>query len=112
MNVLLEASNEERKLRARVREATTLLGALDALLEAEDLSEGESQDEFHSNDLQECYVFVMSEEEDGTTDKAISSDAAEDDESTDDELDKEVRELNGEPKPRKKPGSTNQSPMI
>ena len=53
MGVLLEASNEEGKVRTRVREANTLLCALDALLEVEDFSEDKSQDEFHFNDFQE-----------------------------------------------------------
>ena len=39
--------DEERKVRARVRRATTLDGALDSLLEFENLSEAESEIEFN-----------------------------------------------------------------
>ena len=53
MGVLLEASNEERNVRTRVREASTLLGALDALLEFENLSDDEGQGECHFNEFQE-----------------------------------------------------------
>ena len=61
MSVLLEASHEERKVRARVRRATTLDGALDSLLEFENLSEAESQSDFEFDEFQECEFFVMSD---------------------------------------------------
>ena len=52
MNVLLEASHEERNVRARVRRATTLDGALISLLEFEKLSEAERQSDFEFDELQ------------------------------------------------------------
>ena len=58
MGVLLEASNEERQVRTRVREASTLFGALDALLEFENLSDDEGQGECHFNDFQDCAKFT------------------------------------------------------
>ena len=102
LGVLCAASNEERKVRSRVREASTLFGALDALLEFENLSEEEEEGEYHFNDFQECEFYIMSEDEGGNTAKAKTTDAEEIQESTEDEVDKEVRELNREPKPKKR----------
>ena len=102
LGVLCAASNEERKVRSRVREASTLFGALDALLEFENLSEEEEEGEYHFNDFQDWEFYVMSEDEGGNTAKATTTDAEENQESTEDEVDKEVRELNREPKPKKR----------
>ena len=62
-DVLLEASHEEHKVRSRVRVAATLDGALDSLLEFENLSEDESQSEFNSDEFEDCQFFVMSDGE-------------------------------------------------
>ena len=81
MGVLLEASNEERKLRACIRGAATLEEALEASINFGGCVEEGSEDEFNFNDFDNCKFFELS---DGGG-------------STEDELDKEVRELNGEP---------------
>ena len=86
MSVLLEASHEEHKVRSRVRAAATLDGALLSLLEFENLSDDESNDDYSFSKLEDCQLFVMSEGES----------------STEDETETEVRELNGEPKLIKK----------
>ena len=80
MGILLEASHEERKVRARVRAASTLDGALRSLLEFEKFSDDESQDEVKFNEFTDCQLFVMSEG----------------DSTTDSETEKTVRELNGQ----------------
>ena len=87
LGVLLAASNEERQVRSRVREASTLFGALDALLEFENLSDEEEQGECHFNEFRDC-EYVMSEDDEGTTAKAKTTDAEGEQESTEDEIDK------------------------
>ena len=81
MSILLEASHEEHNVRSRVRAATTLDGALLSLLEFENLSDDEIQDDYSFSKFEDCQLFVMSEGES----------------STESGTEKEVKELNGEP---------------
>ena len=64
--MLLEASHEEHKVRSRVRAATTLDSALLSLLEFENLSDDESQDDYSFSKFEDCQLFVMSEGESST----------------------------------------------
>ena len=63
MGVLLEASHEERKVRARIRRAATLDEALESLLEFENFGEDESEGELNFHDFDDCQLFVMSDGE-------------------------------------------------
>ena len=109
----------QRKVRARVRKAATLVDALESLLEFENVSEVGSQDEMNFDDFQDCDFFVMSEEESESQEPKEVDEVTEaktetsrvaskrslqsnNDESTEDEIDKETRELNGDPKHKKK----------
>ena len=60
MSVLLEASHEEAKLRAKVRAASTLEGALNELFEIEQGSDDEQANELNLEDFGDAQLFILS----------------------------------------------------
>ena len=121
LGVLLEASNAERRVRSRARLASTLEEALDSLFSCDSASGDENGSGLNFDEFEDGQLFSMPEgankERETTRTEAKQqrprtkvSDTKgghlglEDDSgsSTESETEKDVRELNGEPKFRKK----------